>query len=59
MHIRLHRNARTTRAIRAGIAASSNSAATLAARCHAGEGTIRRWRMRDVFTDASHTAHHL
>jgi hypothetical protein len=33
--------------------------ATLAARGYAVKGTIRRWRMHDVFTDVSHTAHHL
>ena len=59
MHIRLHKNARTTPAIRAEIAASSDSVASLAARYHVGEGTIRRWRDRAVFTDASHTAHRL
>jgi transposase InsO family protein len=59
MYIRLHKNARTTPAIRAEIAASRDSVATLAARYHVGEGTIRRWRQREVFTDASHTAHHL
>ena len=59
MQIHLHKNARTTPAIRAEIAASSDSVATLAARYHVGEGTIRRWRQREVFTDASHTAHRL
>ena len=59
MHIRLHKNARTTPAIRAEIAASNDSVATLAARYHVGQGTIRRWRARQVFTDASHTAHRL
>jgi len=59
MQIRLHKNARTTPAIRAEIAASSDSVATLAARYNVGEGTIRRWRQREVFTDASHTAHRL
>jgi transposase InsO family protein len=59
MMIRLHKNARTTPAIRAEIAASSDSVACLAARYNVGEGTIRRWRQRSVFSDASHTAHHL
>ena len=59
MQIRLHKNARTTPAIRAEIAASSDSVATLAARYNVGECTIRRWRKREVFTDASHTAHRL
>jgi hypothetical protein len=59
MHIRLHKNARTTPAIRAEIAASRDSATTLTARYHAGQSTIRRWHKRVFFTDASHTAHHL
>ena len=59
MIIALHKNARTTPAIRAEIAASTDSVAVLAARYHVGEGTIRRWRTREVFTDASHTAHRL
>ena len=59
MHIRLHKNARTTPVTRAEIAASSDSVATLAQRYHVGQSTIRRWRSRSVFTDASHTAHHL
>ena len=59
MHIRLHKNARTTPVTRAEIAASTDSVATLASRYHVGQGTIRRWRARDVFTDASHTAHRL
>ena len=56
MHIRLHKNARTTPATRAEIAASDDSVATLAARYHVGEGTIRHWRKRSVFADASHIA---
>ncbi|MDR2991300.1 MAG: IS481 family transposase, partial [Burkholderiaceae bacterium] len=59
MHSRLHKNARTTPAIRTEIAASNDSVATLAARYHVGQGTIRRWRTRSVFTDGSHTAHRL
>jgi hypothetical protein len=42
MHIRLHKNARTTPTTRAEIAASDDSVATLAERYHVGEGTIRR-----------------
>ena len=59
MIIALHKNARTTPAIRAEIASSPDSVATLAARYGVGEMTIRRWRKRTVFTDASHTAHRL
>ncbi|MDR2429630.1 MAG: IS481 family transposase, partial [Puniceicoccales bacterium] len=59
MNIALHKNARTTPAIRAEIAASKDSVAVLAARYGVGQRTIRRWRSREVFTDASHTAHRL
>jgi transposase-like protein len=59
MIIALHKNARTTPAIRAEIAASKDSVAVLAARYGVGQRTIRRWRAREVFTDASHTAHRL
>jgi transposase InsO family protein len=59
MIVALHKNARTTPATRAEIAASKESVATLAARYNVGQGTIRRWRQRSVFTDGSHTAHHL
>ena len=59
MIIALHPNARTTPATRAEIATSSDSVATLAARYNVGVGTIRRWKSRSVFTDASHTAHRL
>ncbi|MDR2572995.1 MAG: IS481 family transposase [Desulfovibrio sp.] len=59
MIIALHKNARTTPAIRAEIAASRDSVAVLAARYGVGQRTIRRWRAREVFTDASHTAHRL
>jgi hypothetical protein len=59
MHIRLHKNARTTPVTRAEITASTDNVATLAERYHVGESTIRRWRSRSVFTDASDTAHHL
>jgi transposase InsO family protein len=59
MIMALHKNARTTPAIRAEIAASKDSVAVLAARYGVGQRTIRRWRAREVFTDASHTAHRL
>ena len=42
MIIALHPNARTTRAMRAEIAASSDSVAVLAARCGVSQGTICR-----------------
>ena len=59
MMIALHKNARTTPAIRAEMAASSETAATLALRYGVSEGTVYKWKGRDSFHDASHTAHRL
>jgi transposase InsO family protein len=59
MMIALHKNARTTPAIRAEIAVSTDSAATLAQRFGIGESTVYKWKARDSFYDASHTAHRL
>lgn len=59
MMIALHKNARTTPAIRAQIAASTDTAATLARRYGIGAATARKWKSRDSFVDASHTPHRL
>ena len=59
MMIALHKNARTTPAIRAEMAASTETAATLALRYGVSEGTVYKWKGRDSFHDASHTAHRL
>lgn len=59
MLIALHKNARTTPVIRAEIAASSDTAATLAQRYCISEGTVYKWKGRHNVYDASHTAHHL
>ena len=59
MMIALHNNPRTTPAIRAEIAVSTESAATLAQRFGIGESTVYKWKARDSFYDASHTAHRL
>ena len=59
MMIALHKNARTTPAVREEIAASTEAAAVLAARYGVTEQTIYKWRKREVFTDRSHTAHRL
>lgn len=55
----LHKNARTTPAIRAAIAASQEPAAVLAARYGVSQQTIYKWKKREVFTDRPHTAHRL
>ena len=59
MHIALHKNARTTPAVRAEIAASSDTAAVLAQRYGITEQTVYKWKRRQSFQDRSHTAHRL
>jgi transposase-like protein len=49
MMIALHKNSRTTPAIRAEIAVSTDSAATLAQRFGIGESTVYKWKARDSF----------
>lgn len=59
MQIALHKNARTTPAIRAEIAASSDTAASLARQYGITEQTVYKWKKRDSVQDRSHTAHRL
>jgi hypothetical protein len=59
MLIALHKNARTTPAVRAEIAASDETASVLAQRFGITEQTVYKWKKRSVFADRSHTAHHL
>ena len=59
MMIALHKNARTTPAIRAEIAASPDSIVVLARRYSISEETARKWKKRTSVHDASHTPHHL
>ena len=59
MLIALHKNARTTPAVRAEIAASSEPASVLAQRFGITEQTVYKWKKRSVFGDRSHTAHRL
>lgn len=59
MMIALHKNARTTPTIRAEMAQSPDSVATLARRYSVSESTARKWKSRETFTDASHTPHRL
>jgi hypothetical protein len=55
----LHKNARTTPVIRAEIAVSTDSPASLAQRFGMGESTVYKWKACDNFDDTSHTAHRL
>jgi transposase InsO family protein len=59
MMIALHKNARTTPAIRAEIASSGDSAAALAQRFGITEATVYKWKKRTSVHDASHTPHRL
>lgn len=61
MNIRLHKNARTTPAVRAEIQAAPASVTTesLAARYGVHVNTIRKWRRRSTVEDRSHRAHNL
>lgn len=59
MRIALHQRARTTPAVRAEIAASSESVSALARRFGVTPPTIDQWRSRDSVHDRSHTAHRL
>ena len=53
MMIALHKNARTTPAIRAEISASSDRAAVLAQRFGITEATVYKWKKRTSVHDAS------
>jgi transposase-like protein len=59
MELRLHKNARTTPAVRAEIAASTEGVSALARRYGVGRVTARKWKHRADPMDRSHTAHHL
>lgn len=59
MIISLHKNARTTPAIRQKIASSVESASALAERYGVTEQTIYKWKHRQDFMDGSHTPHRL
>ena len=59
MMLSWHKNATTTPAIRAKIAASDEGAAVLAARHGVTLDTIYRWRGRTSFEDRPHTTHQL
>jgi transposase-like protein len=59
MLIALHKNARTTPAVRQEIATSTDPASALARRFGVTEATVYKWKSRSSFGDASHTAHRL
>ena len=54
MQVSLHKNARTTPAIRRELQASTEPTKVLARRYHLSPITVRKWRRRDSTEDASH-----
>ena len=59
MDTRPHKLARTTPAVRAEIAADTDSVAVLACRYGVSEATARKWQERSSSHDRSYTAHNL
>ena len=59
MIVKLHKQARTTPAIRKEIQQASGTLAELAARYHVTVDTIRKWKHRESVEDRPHTAHRL
>ncbi len=56
MIVKLHKQARTTPAIRQEIRQATGNLAELAARYNVTIYTIRKWKSRDSVEDRSHTA---
>ena len=59
MNLNLHKNARTTPAIRQELRESTQSERELAREYQLNRGTGRPWRRRDTGQDASHRPHRL
>jgi hypothetical protein len=59
MNLNLHKNARTTPAIRQELRESTKSERELAREYHLNRATVRKWRRRDDGQDASHRPHRL
>jgi DNA-binding transcriptional regulator YiaG len=59
MNLNLHKNARTTPAMRQERRESTQSERELAREYHLNRGTVRKWRHRDNGQDASHRPHRL
>lgn len=59
MQVNLHKNARTTPAIRRELRASSEPTSVLAERYNLSTITVRKWRNREGTEDASHRPHTL
>jgi hypothetical protein len=59
MQVSLHKNARTTPAIRREFQAATEPTQVLARRYHLSPIMVRKWRSRDSSADASHRPHTL
>ena len=59
MKLNLHKNARTTPAIRQELRESTQSERELARAYHLSRATVRKWRQRDSVHDGSHRPHRL
>ena len=59
MHVQLHKNARTTPALRRELQASTEPTDVLAKRYNLSPLTVRKWRRRESTEDASHRPHRL
>jgi transposase InsO family protein len=59
MKLNLHKNARTTPAIRQELRESTQSERELAREYHLSRATVRKWRQRDSVHDGSHRPHRL
>ena len=59
MNLNLHKNARTTPAIRQELRESTKSERELAREYHLNRATVRKWRQRENGEDASHRPHRL
>ncbi len=57
MNLNLHKNARTTPAIRQELREFNKSERELAREYHVNRATVRPWRRRDTGQDASHRPH--
>ena len=59
MQVNLHKNARTTPAMRRELRESPLPIAELARRYHLSKATVRQWWRREETADRSHCPHHL
>ena len=59
MQVTLHKNARTTPAIRQEWRESTKSDRELAREYHLNRATVRKWRQRETGHDASHRPHRI